>query len=342
MKNNSIEFLRFLFMQVICLHHINWMINFFSETRSHGYLAVEFFFILSGFLIAKSYAVKPLSTIDWMRGRFIRLYPTYIVSFFIALILENGLLHFEIFSIDNIMRNVTNIISDLLLLQSTGIFGGTGVNPPTWYLSVFFWGGGLLYVLMKALNSRQLCIFLGILCMTVYTVIINNSAGCFEIWEVRNGIYIPYWRGIADMSVGVLVYKIFEATRHKMLNRIYYWINILGVLSIVVIISLLFTSIYLDIYMVLFSAILIFVCFTQNNIFSRIFSFRIWSRLGGITYEMLLLHYPIIVCLSYCVRVLGWNPSTFVLFIIYQICLLMSSIILHLIIEKIMSRCEVK
>ena len=44
-KNNSIEFLRFLFMSILVAWHGGF--HFFA----HGYLVVEFFFILSGYFI---------------------------------------------------------------------------------------------------------------------------------------------------------------------------------------------------------------------------------------------------------------------------------------------------
>ena len=56
----SVEAMRFIFMLIICLWHYQGPSGIFS----HGYLGVEFFFILSGILIYQSVSkpspIKPL------------------------------------------------------------------------------------------------------------------------------------------------------------------------------------------------------------------------------------------------------------------------------------------
>lgn len=45
-KMNSIEAFRFIFMLIICIWHYQS-----TEALAHGYMAVEFFFMLSGVLM---------------------------------------------------------------------------------------------------------------------------------------------------------------------------------------------------------------------------------------------------------------------------------------------------
>ena len=72
-KSNSIEFFRILFILVLCIHHLN-----ISNVIQHGYIVVEFFGILSGFLLAKSANSSELSAYEYTMRRFKRFAPIYI------------------------------------------------------------------------------------------------------------------------------------------------------------------------------------------------------------------------------------------------------------------------
>lgn len=54
-KNIPIEAFRFIFICIICLWHCREL----APWLNHGYLAVEFYFILSGFLIYNSFKRHP-------------------------------------------------------------------------------------------------------------------------------------------------------------------------------------------------------------------------------------------------------------------------------------------
>lgn len=73
---------------LVVIYHMNGFVFNFSPG---GYLAVDFFFALSGFVLAKAYE-QPLksgmSSILFIRARLIRLYPLFIIGVAISLITE--------------------------------------------------------------------------------------------------------------------------------------------------------------------------------------------------------------------------------------------------------------
>ena len=77
-KNRSIEFLRFFFMLFICLSH------FPGRTvihLNHAYLAVDFFFIVSGLFIYRSSTKDaPPSTFDYTLKKVKRFWPKMVVG----------------------------------------------------------------------------------------------------------------------------------------------------------------------------------------------------------------------------------------------------------------------
>ena len=86
MRKTSIDFFRYFFMLNICLWHLNDQLHLLS----HGYLAVEFFFIVSGFFLFKKKEgrLKEMTTMQFLIARYKRFYPKYIFAFFITAILK--------------------------------------------------------------------------------------------------------------------------------------------------------------------------------------------------------------------------------------------------------------
>ncbi len=76
---------------VVLLHLTRWPVNFakvppYGNWLAHSYLAVDFFFLLSGFVIAHAYERRlseGLPFLDFLRARLVRLYP----MFFMGLVL---------------------------------------------------------------------------------------------------------------------------------------------------------------------------------------------------------------------------------------------------------------
>ena len=77
-KMQNVECLRFLFTLGICVHHF----LFASGLYSNGYLAVEFFFILSGFLLVYTFNARKTVT-TFIKSKIIRFVP---ILFFVSLL----------------------------------------------------------------------------------------------------------------------------------------------------------------------------------------------------------------------------------------------------------------
>lgn len=196
-KNNSIEFFRILFMVVLVSWHSR------SGFFAHGYLVVEFFFILSGYFIYQSFKRKQKNTLSYVGDRIKRTYLEYSIaclfSFCITFLgaLVNGK---DVFTWHSLFK----LISELLLLQNVGIFDG-GYNYPLWYFSVLIWGGGGLYALLKYNKSLAVNIILPVFILLSYTYIFGMQKS-IECWN-KCIFYVPMLRGLADMSIGIMAAK---------------------------------------------------------------------------------------------------------------------------------------
>lgn len=85
MRNSSIDFLRYIFMLNICIWHLNGQVHILN----HGYLAVEFFFILSGLFLFQDQEKHPeMKTTQYIIKRYGRFYPKYFFAFLITAIVK--------------------------------------------------------------------------------------------------------------------------------------------------------------------------------------------------------------------------------------------------------------
>ncbi len=71
-KNDRIEMYRILFTLLIIVHH--FQNSYDLKLVSYGWIAVDFFFILSGYFLGESLG-KAISLFAYLKNRIMRLYP---------------------------------------------------------------------------------------------------------------------------------------------------------------------------------------------------------------------------------------------------------------------------
>ena len=128
---------------VVLFYHID-MYVFGKTWFPHAYLAVDFFFVLSGFVIANAYGKKLLDSMTFMgfvKVRLARLYPLIFISVFLGLLIlgirlltTHSLSYWQLFvaAISGFALMPTNILEDLYP-EKTPLYP---VNGPLW--SLFF------------------------------------------------------------------------------------------------------------------------------------------------------------------------------------------------------------
>lgn len=145
---SQLDGLRGLFALMVALYHFSYQ----TEVRGIAYLSnfmvaqgdlfVDFFFVLSGFVITLTY-YKKLSNFngftDYLRKRFIRLYPLlfYTALVFLAFLLLAGNL-FPAYTNNRLSTGdlFIELLNTLLLLNSTGLLSDApGINYPSWSIS---------------------------------------------------------------------------------------------------------------------------------------------------------------------------------------------------------------
>lgn len=158
-------------------------------TFNHGYLGVDFFFMLSGFVISYAYDDrwgKGLSTWDFFKRRLIRLHPMVVLGAVIGTIsfLIGGSLRWDGAETPLGWVMVAMLMGMLLLPAWPGAgydVRGNGemysLNGPTW--SLFFeYIGNIMYALfLRRLSGRGLAILEILLCGAMVSFAVTDVSG---------------------------------------------------------------------------------------------------------------------------------------------------------------------
>jgi len=224
-RQNNIDFVRiFLALLVILSHSYSLALdnertepfNLLSKGQgTGGRIAVDLFFILSGFLIAASYE-RSSSALSYLRKRVARIYPAFIlltlITVGVVLPLAHGRVAGATFS-----DRALNVIGNTLLLRNIGTEGAfphnpaiSDVNGSLWSIAFEFWCyiGVMLLGLTGLLRSKKflLTAFIG-------SVLVSILFAHFK-WNVSGAIlgrifgYPPFWARLLPMYLaGVVFYR---------------------------------------------------------------------------------------------------------------------------------------
>ena len=199
---SALDTLKILFTGIVVLHHSSLK----DGVLIRGYLCVEFFFFVSGWLLCRDIEKNNPPTLRWLGKRVLRLAPHAWLS--LALIL---LAQLTLGVMNPGHKPLLHAIPDALFLQNVGIFDG-GLNYPCWYLSVRVWGGLLVRAALHL--PKKIFAALAVLNAAGYFTFAFCS-GSFENFGTVYGIYIPLWRGITALAVGVLLCRCRETLRES-------------------------------------------------------------------------------------------------------------------------------
>lgn len=129
-KNNSIDTLRAAAVLMVFMNHLHSMgiitIPYFGI--SGGWLGVQIFFVISGYLIIQS--AMRYSTLDYLKHRVLRIYPAYLFWFFAFSLILGSL------TLDSL--DIKSLLAHLLFLQHflPSAFEKYNALPVSWTLTV--------------------------------------------------------------------------------------------------------------------------------------------------------------------------------------------------------------
>ena len=246
------------------------------ETLNHGYLAVDFFFILSGFVIGYAYDDrwgKSLTMKDFFKRRLIRLYPMVVMGAVLGAITFciQGCVQWDgtHVAISMIMLSLLCTIFFIPAMPGVGYeVRGNGemfpLNGPCW--SLFFeYIGNILYALfIRRLSNKALTVFVVLLgvALAAFAVFNVSTYGNIGVGWTLDGVNFlgGSLRMLFPFSLGMLMSRNFK----PMKVRGAFWICTVALIA-------LFAVPYLE----------------------GMQSTKICKFLGDISYPVYVIHYPL-------------------------------------------------
>lgn len=189
-KMMNLEALRIIFTFAVVWFHFVDRFGIWNV----GWLGVEFFFILSGFLLVLTF--KPERTfIDFIKNKWIRFMPLTVFGGMTFLIFEPNV-------------NAARLFPNLFFYARTGL-AHDGYNMPAWYISALIIVSGFYFYMMKTLKKEtvNLLIVVFVLFSSVYVVRFGDKTT-----GVINGCLM---RGVACVGLGYFLAEIFKILKDK-------------------------------------------------------------------------------------------------------------------------------
>jgi len=265
-----------------------------SQTKllAKGYLMVDLFFIMSGFIICHVYqegfkdGLAPGVIRRFIVARFARIYPLHFFTLIILIIAVAVLNRWSL------IDDPKAIASNFLLLHSFGINKSFTWNVPSWSISSEWWA----YMVFPALilfihrGGKLAMTILGLLIVTAYLSIMywlprHNPAN--PAAPVPHDINVSFdygfLRGLAGFISGVILYKFYEAEVWAKLFRR----DIVAVILIIGTIICLHLGVNDSLYIVLI-ILLVYVFALNNGKLHLLCNNRIAQYLGKISYSIYL------------------------------------------------------
>lgn len=283
----SIEALRFFFICIICLWHCKDLAPYIH----HGYIAVEFFFILSGYLIYKSWQKHPeVGAVNFILRRVKIFAIPYLISVFMLMIIDRKqYFYISDFTPDGILNKYFLHFHEFFFCQNIGLTSVTAINHPMWYLSTLLWGGGICYSLLRSYKQKAIAVWFPVLSILGFQFLLSNGNCSFQNTQNLFGLQSWFIRGVSEISFGILVAYIHFQKSHMFMRNIRL-LNGLFIVSMFAFFLMCLAKNNYDYLSLFFVALIIITCFTDKTLPNFLFRNNIWLYLGRLSLYMYIIH----------------------------------------------------
>jgi len=279
----------------------------FKQIINHGYLAVDFFFLLSGFVVAYAYDDRWAKMTQWefYKRRLIRLQPMVIMGMIIGAIFyyfQASDILFPMIAGMEVWKVILTMVIGFTLLPippSLEIRGWGEMHPldgPAWSLFFEYIANILYAVLFRKFSNKV---------MTIFVLIFAGMLINYTVFGPKGDVIGGWSLNLEQMNVGFtrLLYPFFAGVLLCRLGKLIhikgaFWICSLMISAVLIIPrigdenSLWMNGLYES-----FCIILVFpliVAIGAGGEIKSAFSAKICKLLGDISYPIYITHYPLI------------------------------------------------
>ena len=293
--NEIISFWKFMFSILLILFHCNDKLLVKGDFLAAGRIGVEFFFLTSGYLMAKKALNKKedisnigIETTKYIWKKIKSFFPYIIVPFIITFFVKN------IYQPSKIVNSIWN----LLLLDMSGV-KSTAVLGQTWYISAMLISMLILYPLIRKYKSTFTHIIAPIIVIGIGGWMSHKYGTISGPTAYVNFIYKGLLRAIFEISLGTIIYEFAQKTKKFNFTKLGEWlltiIEIVGFVSIFFISNIKNATYKYEFVMILILTISISLAFSEKTAFYNISNNKFCYYLEKLSLPIYLNHIWIIL-----------------------------------------------
>lgn len=213
-RNGMADLMRFVFSLVIVIFHFSVSMQYDIKPFNKGFIGVEFFFLLSGYLLAGS--LKKISydkntifndVIGFLKKKCSAFLPYHLIIFGSVFVVYELIYRWKP---GVLIKNVINTVPDLFFIQMLG-FHRTNYLKMEWYISAMLIVMAILTPLIIRFRKPMLQYILPITAFVCYGYILNSFSSLDLLFEWTGFCYAGLIRAFAGISMGCFIYTITEA-----------------------------------------------------------------------------------------------------------------------------------
>ena len=295
MRITKLDGLRGVFSLMVAFFHYSdklipdYIYNFFFLRQSYTF--VDFFFVLSGFVIAYNYS--NFSTIKdlfiFFKKRFIRIYPLLFYSVMVCCLFDIIANNFFIEYVYNPITNniiLFKTLDSLLLLNSTPLLGNSmGMNEPSWSISAEMISY-LIFGIISFIFYKKNKIISVLMLVSISSVFLFLQGDIFKIGDYG------FVRGILSFNLGFLVYFL---TKLKFSFKSYHELFLPVFLIIFFFILNNDSKLLFQFIIPIYFATVVLILVKTNGLLTRFLNLNFFQFLGKISYSIYLNHLIVII-----------------------------------------------
>lgn len=323
----GLDIFRGLFSGMVVLFHM----SVFSDTVVinnnfviNSDLFVDFFFVLSGFVIAYSYrSIESVAALAlFLKKRLFRIYPLHLVMLLVFLFTESVKHYLQpyihINQLNNANNNLTSFLSSLFLLNSIKIKGITDVswNIPSWSISAemiayIVYALATLLILSIGLYKKRIWFFIVIILssLTLLYALTQNFA-------LNYSFDYGFLRGITGFFMGIICCNTFEYSYNyfqSFKTSFFHTCEVVSIALIVFFVSCgdVFKS-FGFIYEILFFISILIFAFERGFVSALLLKSNFLKKMGKYSYSIYMTHALLLSLFNILfIRILKFDPSAY-------------------------------
>ena len=285
----------------------------------HSYIVVDFFFVLSGYILALKYweSIKDLKSLKtFYLKRLFRLYPLVLLTSSIMFLIEL-ITYFNFKNVKNDAVGINEIfqryLNDIFLVNSSNVLGAHAMNIPSWSISAEFFCyllfGVYLFYFKKVKYLIHFCL-LGFIIISF-----SNDIG-FSTFT------FGYIRGIISFLIGVILFKEQKLLNFKSRKIHQYYIVILFGLSLYLLkLKITVLNSFLSIALPFFFMLSIHNILTCKGFLTKFLNKPFITRIGELSFSIYLNHFLVVLILPRLIFQVFQVPNTpFYQIIVFILC----------------------